>query len=166
MNAIVFQEMREARGLCYTARASYMTPDDLNDNYVFYDMIATQNDKMEEAMKAFDEIINNMPQSENAFKIAQDAIIQRLRTSRTSPASLPFRYVSAQKQGLDNPLDKELYEKIPTFTLGDVVDFQKSTVAGRDYTICILGDESDLNLKALAPYGPIRRVSLDEIFGF
>ena len=166
MNAIVFQEMREARGLCYTARASYLTPDDLNDNYVFYDMIATQNDKMEEAMKAFDEIINNMPQSENAFKIAQDAIIQRLRTSRTSPASLPFRYISTRKQGLDNPLDKELYEKIPTFTLNDVVDFQKSTVAGRDYTICILGDESDLNLKALAPYGPIRRVSLEEIFGF
>ena len=44
MNAIVFQEMREARGLAYTARARLAAPSYADDTYSFTAYIATQND--------------------------------------------------------------------------------------------------------------------------
>lgn len=53
MNAIVFQEMREARGLAYSAGAYLITPSKLKYPYVYRTFIATQNDKMIDAMKAF-----------------------------------------------------------------------------------------------------------------
>ena len=69
MNAIVFQEMREARGLAYSATARYSEPNQIQEGfpYTFSSFIATQNDKMAEAMKAFHDIINDMPESEKSF---------------------------------------------------------------------------------------------------
>ena len=54
-NAIrVFQEMREARSLAYTAFATFTEMRDKDDPYIFYAFIATQNDKMRQAVEAFD----------------------------------------------------------------------------------------------------------------
>ena len=58
MNAIVFQEMREARSLAYTAQAFLSQPGRLDRPYMYMAFIATQNDKMQKAIEAFDEIIN------------------------------------------------------------------------------------------------------------
>ena len=82
MNSIVFQELREARGLAYSAYSLAMEPARLEDPYGYFTMIATQNDKMIDALTAFEEIITNMPLSEQAFAIAKEAIISRLRSER------------------------------------------------------------------------------------
>ena len=74
MNSIVFQEMRETRGLAYSAWASIMPPSYLKYPYVLRTQIATQNDKMIDAVTTFNDIINNMPESEAAFKLAKDGL--------------------------------------------------------------------------------------------
>ncbi len=74
MNTIVFQEMREARGLAYSASAYIMQPHYGDMKYGYMAFIATQNDKMQTAIEAFDEIINQMPESEAAFKIAKEGV--------------------------------------------------------------------------------------------
>ena len=53
MNAIVFQELREARGLAYSAYAQYDTPYRLGDKESFYTYIITQNDKMMDCVHEF-----------------------------------------------------------------------------------------------------------------
>lgn len=166
MNAIVFQEMREARGLAYSAGAYLITPNKLKYPYVYRTFIATQNDKMMDAMKAFDEIINNMPESEKAFSLAKDALITRLRTDRTIKSDVLWYYLNQQDLGLNTDSRKELFEKAPTMTLPEIKTFQEKWVKGRNYTYCILGDEKDLDLKSLEKYGPITKLSQEEIFGY
>ena len=80
--------MRESRALAYSAAAFLITPSKLKNPYYYRTFIATQNDKMLDAMKAFDEIINNMPESEKAFNLAKEALITRLRTERTTKADV------------------------------------------------------------------------------
>ena len=46
MNTIVFQELRESRGLAYSAYAHYDTPSRLNQPESFFTYIISQNDKM------------------------------------------------------------------------------------------------------------------------
>ena len=53
MNAIVFQEMREARGLAYSSSARLYMPSFKDDSYLYYAFIATQNDKMKTAIEAY-----------------------------------------------------------------------------------------------------------------
>ncbi|WP_277466951.1 M16 family metallopeptidase [Parabacteroides sp. PF5-6] len=166
MNAIVFQEMREARGLAYSASAYLISPSKLKDPYVYRTFIATQNDKMIDAMKAFDDIINNMPESERAFALAKEGLITRMRTERITKANVLWSYLYAQDLGLDNDGRKQLFDEVQTMTLPQIVDFQQKWVKDRKYTYCVLGDANDLDLKALGEYGPVKKLTKEEIFGY
>jgi predicted Zn-dependent peptidase len=166
MSSIVFQEMREARGLAYSAWAGYVEPSRLDQTYTFESYIATQNDKMDDAVKAFEDIINNMPQSENAFDIAKESIISNLRTNRTTKANVIWSYIRAQDMGLNYDRRKLIFDNVQDMTLADVVKFQEEHIKNRKYTYCILGDEKTLDFKTMATYGTIRKLSLADIFGY
>ena len=166
MNSIVFQELREARGLAYSARANYSIPGDLNHPSLFAYSIGTQNDKLIDALTAFDEIINNIPVSENAFNIAKESLISNLRTARTTRSRVLSAYLNAQERGIDYDINKVIYEKVPSLTLDDVIRFQQEYVKGKPHTIGILGRKSDMDINALKNYGNITEVTTDEIFGY
>jgi len=166
MNAIVFQEMREARGLAYSASASYSQPPKPEFNYNFSTFIATQNDKMDDAFSAFLSIINDMPQSERAFSLAKDQIINNIRKQRISRSSILFDYLSAQEFGWNYDKRKDLFEKAQIWTLEDVKKFQQQYVKDRKYTYCVLGDENDLKQEIVDKYGTLQKLSLEEIFGY
>ena len=166
MNSIVFQEMREARGLAYSASAWLGTPSHKAASYPFTAFIATQNDKMRQAVEAFADIINNMPESQAAFDIAKEGMISRLRTQRTTGVSVLYSYESCERLGIEEPLDKELFAKVQDMTLEDVKAAQQQWVAGRNYCYAILGDIKDLDTGFLRTIGPVETVSLEDIFGY
>ena len=166
MNAIVFQEMREARGLAYTARARYTELQFPEQGYYFNAFIATQNDKMQQAIEAFDEIIENMPKSQAAFDIAKQSALSSIETARTTKANVLWRYISNEEKGIKGDRNKALYEKLQTLTLDDVVKFQQEKIKGRKYVYMILGDEKDLDMNYLRSLGKVSMVSQEEIFGY
>ncbi|MCQ2144792.1 MAG: insulinase family protein [Bacteroidales bacterium] len=166
MNTVVFQEMREARGLAYSAWARLYQPSNLKSDYYYMAFIATQNDKMRIAIEAFDDIINQMPESESSFSIAKEAIISRMRTDRTVGSAVLSTYRSCRELGLDEPLDKQVFETLQGMTLEDVVATQQKWVKGRDYTYAILGDIKDLDVAYLKTLGDVKIVSLEDIFGY
>ena len=108
MNAIVFQEMREARGLAYSSQARLMMPSHKDDTYMY------------SAIEAFDEIINDMPESQAAFDVAKEALVSRLRTDRVTGEGVISKYLSDRELGVTEPREKQLYEKVQTLTLEDV----------------------------------------------
>lgn len=166
MNAIVFQEMREARGLAYSAYAYLTAPSKLDRPYILRAFIATQNDKMDDALKAFHQILNEMPESENAFNLAKDGLVTRLRTDRIIKEDVLWAYINAQDLGLDTDRRKELFEQAQGMTLSNVKAFQEKWVKDRTYSYCILGNEEDLDLQQLETYGPVIRLSQEDIFGY
>ena len=166
MNTVVFQEMREARGLAYSAQAYLNEPSFKDDTYSFMAFIATQNDKMRQAVEAFDEIINNMPESEASFAVAKEALLSRLRTQRTTGMDVLRSYLTYRRLGLSEPDTKAIFETAQKATLADVVATQQKWVKDRNYTYAILGDIKDLDTKFLSTLGPVQTLSLEEIIGY
>lgn len=166
MNSIVFQEMRESRGLAYSAWAGMVKPNYLKYPYVLQTHIATQNDKMIDAITTFNDIINNMPESEAAFKLAQDALTARLRTDRIIKSDIIWSYVNAQDMGENVDPRIKLYNDIQNMTLKDVTDFQNKWIKGRTYIYCILGDKKELNMQKLKEVGPVEELTQEQIFGY
>lgn len=166
MNSIVFQEMRESRSLAYTAGASMNEPERLDRPYIYNTFIATQNDKMGDALNAFDEIINNMPESEAAFNLAKEALAARLRTERIIGSDVFNSFLEAQDLGLDIDRRKVLFDEIQKLTLANVKDFQEKWVKGRTYTYCVLGNEKAIDMSKLSAHGPVIHVTTEEIFGY
>jgi hypothetical protein len=166
MSSIVFQEMREARGLAYSAWAGYQSPQKPDKSYYITSFIATQNDKMMEAIGAFVEILNDMPQSPKAFDIAKENMITNLRTERILRESILWSYISDSEFGYTYDRRKDIFEQVPNFTLEDVIAFQEEYVKNRPYTYCILGDSKDLDLKSLEKIGKITKLTKEDIFGY
>ena len=166
MNGVVFQEMREARGLAYNAMAYYLTPAKKGQPEYFLTHIITQNDKMMDCVKQFREILDKMPASEAAFQIAKDALTKRLASQRTTKFGVIRAYISDKRQGFDFDVDKKIYEDLQNLTLQDITNFEQANIAGKTGRYVILGNEKDLDMKSLEKIAPIKRLSQEEIFGF
>ena len=166
MNAIVFQEMREARGLAYSAWANYGESTRPEDGYAYYAFIATQNDKMKQAIEAFEDIINNMPQSQAAFDLAKQSALTVLATDRIIKDRVLWQYIDNEDMGVKTDRNAAMYEKIKALTLEDVIAFQQKKIKDRKYTFCILGDEKDIDMKYLNGIGKVTMLSQEEIFGY
>jgi predicted Zn-dependent peptidase len=166
MSSIVFQEMREARGLAYSAYADYGMPSKPEYSYYLTAFIATQNDKMKDAADAFKSILKDMPESDKAFDIAKDNLLTNIRTQRTLRDLVLWSYLESKKFGYDEDRQKEVFEKAQTMTLADVKAFQEKYIKNLVYTYCILGDEKSLNQKDLNSFGKVKKLSLEELFGY
>ncbi|MBR6455351.1 MAG: insulinase family protein, partial [Prevotella sp.] len=166
MNTIVFQEMREARGLAYNAFADYVEPSYNDQPEYFFTHIITQNDKMMDCIRHFNLILDTIPQSETAFRIAKDALTKRLQSQRTTKFSLINAWLSAKRLGIDYDIDKKIYEALPALQLSDIVRFEQQELARKPYRYVILGDEKELDMESLGKIGTIRRLSTEEIFGY
>ena len=166
MNSIVFQEMREARGLAYSANANYARMAKPYYPYIFRTFIATQNDKMMEAIETFNSIMNDMPESENSFILAKESILTGIRTQRILRDDILWSYLNAKEFGYTIDTRIEMFEKIPNMTLQDVKSFQQKWIKNKPFTYCILGDLKDLDLEALKKIGPITTLTQEEIFGY
>jgi len=166
MSSIVFQEMREARGLAYSAQAWLSTPSYADTPYTYMAFIATQNDKMGQAIDAFDEIIENMPESEAAFDVAKESLISRLRTQRTVKDAVLWAWIDARDMGIDYDRNRDIFAKVQQLTIDDVKAAQQKWVNGRTYYYGILGDSKDLDLNKLRTLGAITFLSQEDIFGY
>ncbi|MCR4581969.1 MAG: insulinase family protein [Prevotella sp.] len=165
MNGIVFQEMREARGLAYNASAYYSQPSWRDRKESFMAHIITQNDKMGDCIGHFGKIINDMPASETAFKIAKEALTKQLASLRTTKIDIFYAYLNAEHLGLDYDLNQKIYNDLKTLTLADMVAFEKANVANKPFRYMILGDEKQLDMNLLEKIGPIKRLTINDIFG-
>ena len=52
------------------------------------------------------------------------------------------------------------------FTLDDIAAFQQDYIKGKNFNIVLIGSKDKINFKALQPYGNVKELTLDEIFGY
>ena len=166
MNAIVFQELREARGLAYSASASYNPPAKKEGTESFIDFIATQNDKMMDCISTFREIIDTIPQSQGAFDIAKQNLMKSIQSERITRSQVLNAYVAMKRLGIDESLNKKVYEALPSISLDDIVRFEREHIVGKPRMRIILGNKDELDIKALEKLGPVRYLTTEDIFGY
>jgi predicted Zn-dependent peptidase len=166
MNTVVFQELRETRGLAYNAWAMYDTPWRKGETESAMTHIISQNDKMMDCIRTFNNIVDTIPQSQKAFDLAKQALMKRLASSRTTKLNIIYTYLSALRKGINYDINKKVYEAVPNMTLQDIVNFEQRTMAHKPYRYMILGDEKNLDIKSLEKIAPIKRLTTDEIFGY
>ena len=166
MNTVVFQEMRETRGLAYNAYAMYMQPQYQDEPEFFFTHIITQNDKMMDCINQFNVILDTIPQSKAAFKVARKALLKRLQSQRTTKFGLINAWIVAKERGIDYDLNERIYQALPNLKLEDIVKFEQEQMAHKPFRYIILGDEKELDMQALQQIGPVRRLTTEEIFGY
>ena len=166
MNGVVFQELREARGLAYSAGASYDCPWRKGHPETFTTYIISQNDKMTDCIRVFNEILDTLPQSQAAFEIARQSLTKSLQSRRVTRASVLYSYLNARRLGVGGDLYARVYEALPQLKLADIADFERKNMARKPCRYIILGNEGELDMEALGRIGKVHRLITEEIFGY
>ena len=92
--------------------------------------------------------------------------MKKLASRRTVRGGVLNSYISAQRLGLDYDINSVVYKALPNLQLNDIVKFEQQSMAGKPYRYLILGDEKELDIEGLEKIAPIRRLTLEDIFGY
>ncbi len=164
MGGIVFQEMREARALCYASGAYYATPDHKNEHNYFMTYIISQNDKLKECVETFDAICNEMPISEAAFMQAKTSLMKKLEKRRYVGYSAINSFLYYRDLGWEHDWNEDVYHAVRDMTINDVVAFQRERVAKRTFRYMVLGDPKRIDMEYLKSLGELRELKIKDIF--
>lgn len=166
MSSIVFQEIREARALAYSAWAGYTTPSQADRSHYTRAFMAVQADKLKDAVTAMRSLLNNMPTSELSFSNSRNAIMKGIETERINGDDKFFTFLRARKQGLDYDIRKDIYACADKCSMDEIQRFFDSHVRNRNYTFVVMGSNSKLDMDYLRSIGTFKEVTLDDIFGY
>ena len=164
MNSIVFQELREARALAYSASARFISPNEIYKPEYFTTSIISQNDKMNDCITTFNSIINNMPLSDDAFDLAKQSLIKNIESRRVTRANILNSYVNAQKIGINYDLYENIYQILPDLSLNDLKQFEISNVANKPTRYIILGNVNEIDLNFLNNIGNVIQLDTKQLF--
>jgi hypothetical protein len=59
---------------------------------------------------------------------------------------------------------EDIYQEVQKLTLDDVIKFQQNHIADRTYRYMILGDPKELDMNFLKTLGPVKKLTLKDIF--
>ena len=127
--------------------------------------VGTQADKMPDAIKAMQEIIEDMPVSEKQIAQAIESIEKKIETSRITKDNIYWTYRTNKQRGFEHDLRKDVYDRMKTATPDDLKAFQEKYVKGRKYTYLVLGSKENINMDYLNSIGKVTQLSLNEVFG-
>ncbi|MDC3209446.1 insulinase family protein [Chitinophagales bacterium] len=166
LSSIVFQEIREKKALAYSAYSYISTPTDEEKSHYVNAYIGTQADKLSDATSAMFELMNNMPESEMQFNSAKEAVTKKLESDWTTGSNVYWQYEQAKKLGVNYDLNQKIYAQVQEMELGDLKIFFNNHVKGNDYSICVIGNPSNIDFNVLETLGELKQLELEELFGY
>lgn len=164
MSSVVFQELREARALAYTAGARYAQGGRLNDQNIMLGTIGTQTDKTVDALNAFIDLIDNMPESSERFDRSVESLINRYRTSKITFREVIGAVRSWERLGIEGDPRRDRYQELQTASMDELLRFQQEHVKDRPKLISIVGDLSIIEQEELAQFGTVKQIQIDDLF--
>ena len=164
MSSVVFQELREARALAYSASARYSAGSRINAENLMMGSIGTQTDKTVDALAAFIDLIDNMPSSSERFEESVNSMLNRYRTSKLNFREVIGAVRTWERQGLEGDPRRDNYLKLQQTELADLLEFQAEHVKDRAKLISIVGDLSIIDADELEQFGSVQQLQVEDLF--
>ncbi len=166
MSSVIFQDLRESKALAYSTYSRFNLPNKLYKNSFNISYIGSQADKLPEALKGLSDLLETMPKSENTFNSAKEMLLAEMSTQRITKADVLFSFLDATALGNNTDIRKHIFEKAKNYNFSDIATFQEEFIKGKKKTILVLGKKELLDIKTLETYGPVKYLSLKEVFGY
>ena len=166
MGALVFQTIRESKALAYSTFAFYAKPDKKEDPFYTLAYVGCQADKFNESIVAMNELLNDLPNVEENIKFARAGIKKDIETERITQDGIIFNYLTAQQKGLTSDIRKTTYTAVDNIGYNELKKFHTEYIANKPYTYCIVASDKKVSEETMKKYGELKRLNLEEIFGY
>jgi predicted Zn-dependent peptidase len=166
MGSLVFQEIREARGLAYSAWAYHSANPRPRDETALIAGMGTQADKTAEAMAAMFEILGGLTIDPQRFETARASLDQEFRASRVDPRWAAAWVLSWDDQGFRSDPRPDQWKALTETQGPSLEEFGRALVKGTP-VVSVHGDRERIDLDALAErHGKLVEVQVSDLFSY
>ena len=166
MGSIVFQTIRESKALAYSTYGYYVQPQKKDDEYYMMSYVGSQADKFNEAVGAMNDLLTKMPELPANLDLAKGQVKKDIQTERITQDDIIFRYLAAQQLGVKDDLRKQVYTSVDKISMDDLKKFHAANFSGKPYTYALVASEKKVNMADLKKIGDVKKISLEELFGY
>ncbi len=166
MGSIVFQTIRESKALAYSTFGYYVQPQKKTDDYYMMSYVGSQADKFNEAVGAMNELLTKMPELPANLELAKGQVKKDIQTERITQDDIIYTYLAAQQLGVKDDLRKQVYTAVDKISMADVKKFHQTHFSGKPYTYALVASEDKVNMEDLKKIGEVKKISLEELFGY
>ncbi|WP_262147083.1 M16 family metallopeptidase [Chryseobacterium foetidum] len=166
MGSIVFQTIRESKALAYSSYSAYSMPSKKEDKSSVIAYVGTQADKFNDATVAMNELLNELPKSEQLVETAKNSLRKSIAAERITQDGIIFNYLAAQRLGNNFDMRKNVYDQSPKLNFSDLNNFHNKEMKNKNYTYCIVASKDKVKEEDMKKLGEVKKLSLTEIFGY
>ena len=164
MGGLLFQEIREARGLAYSVAGWYSSSSRKKDETSVGAYMGTQSDKTKDAMTTLLDVLKRPIDDKRLAKVR--ASMEAARTSdRTSPRSISSVVYAWKYRGVDSDPREKDYQNAMKVSKEELQKWIKSTMKSRAI-ISVVGPKNSIDLKHLSTLGKLNKVKADSLFNY
>ena len=166
MGSLVFQTIRESKALAYSTYGYYVSPQKKNDQYYTMAYVGSQADKFNEAVGGMNELLTKMPELPVNLSLAKGGVKKDIENERITQDGIIFNYLAAKELGLNDDIRKQVYSSVDNVTMADVKNFHQTHLSGKPYTYALVASEKNISMDNLKKIGEVKKISLEELFGY
>lgn len=166
MGAIVFQTIRESKALAYSTYASVQAPQKKDDQFMAIAYVGTQADKMKESLTSMNELLNVLPMNQQNFNNTMSSLMKDMETERIDKDNILFSFWAARKKGWQEDPRKAFYARYQQLQPQDLVQYHGTNLSNKPWSYYVLASDKKIDMNELAKFGEVKRVSLEELFGY
>jgi predicted Zn-dependent peptidase len=166
MSGVMFQEIREARALAYSAWGGFAAGHWAGDQNRLQGGLDTQADKTVEGSAVLQDLLHNPPMSATRFEMAKKAVVEGYRTNRLHFRSVPETALRWEELGIfgGDPRPAN-YAKSQQYTIENLGKFASQFKAA-PMSFAIMGNRDRIDKAGLAKIGEFTEVPLDSLFPY
>lgn len=166
LSSIVFQEIREAKALAYSAGAYISIPQTNDKSHYVNAFISTNGDKVEDAVTAFVALMDDMPTAQGQFEGSRLATLKSIETQRITGSSIFWNWYGLQKRGIYHDIRKDVYAGVEKMSIEELKAFVTDMAANKTFNYVVVGKRDLLDFNYLTSLGEFKELNLEEIFGY
>lgn len=161
---ILYQEVREARGLAYSVYGGYASSAHAADDGSLYAYVGTQGDKAHDAIDAVLAALHG-PVDDKRFALARDSLAEGYRVDRIAPREIASAVYRWEDQGEHGDPRATRFARAQALDRAGLERWMKAALAGA-VIVSVTGDHAKLDDARLAKLAPITMVPVDKLFGY
>jgi hypothetical protein len=112
------------------------------------------------------ELLNDLPNVQENIKNARAGIKKDIETERITQDGIIFNYLAAQRKGLNEDIRKKTYVAVDKIGYTELKKFHSDYIANKPYTYAIVASEKKLSMDDMKKFGEVKKLSMEEIFGY
>jgi predicted Zn-dependent peptidase len=164
MAPLLYQQVREARGLAYTVFGAYRSGSKKADQSALFAYVGTQSDKTHDAI---DSVLATMVLAfdEARLQLARASIEESHRVDRIPPRAIANTVYAWADEGLKADPRAARTKAALALDRGAVEKWTKAALAGKTM-ISVVGNAKKLDQTKLGKLGKVEQVPVAKLFGY